>query len=161
MKIQFRDISIIAAAEKYGGTIQNFADLFFNGNYKMASKRLIKLEKTKLIKGSLHPILNLKVYYKGKMPSYHSLIAQEIYIKNVSVIDSFKTEVKLSNYKVDVLIITKDLKVYVIEIDIFNRTSEKKLQDIKTFIKTKLGKEPNIIVLRKRDIDNKQIPVLT
>lgn len=161
MKLQERDIDIINYAENGGGTIQNYADLYFKGNYKMADKRLIKLEKAKLIKGSLHPILNLKVYYKGKLPSYHHLIAQEIYIKNKDVIDSFKREVKLDKFKVDVFIITKKLNIYVIEIDIFNKTSKDKIESVEKYIKTKLNKEARIIILSKKDIDKKLIPILS
>lgn len=159
MKLQARDIDIINYAEN-GGTIQNYADLWWNGNYKMADKRLIKLEKGKLIKGSLHPILNLKVFYKGKLPSYHALIAQEVYIKNRDIIDSFKREAKLDKYKVDIFIITKKLNIYIVEIDIFNKTSKDKQEAVKKYIKTKLGKECKFIVLTKKDIDKKLIPVL-
>ena len=161
MKLQDRDCDIINHAEKIGGTIQQYADLWWNGNYKMADKRLITLEKGKLIKGSLHPILNRKVYYKKKLPSYHALIAQDIYIKNKDIIDSFKREAKLDKYQVDVLIITKKLNIYVIEIDIFNKTSKDKIEAIKKYIKIKLGKEARIIIISKKDIDKKLIPTLT
>lgn len=160
MKLQARDIDIIKYAEKGGGTIQNYADLWWNGNYKMADKRLIKLERAKLIKGSLHPILNKKVFFKGKLPSYHYLIAQDIYIKNKENIESYKREVKLDKYQVDILAITKKLNVYVIEIDIFNKTSKEKIEAVKRYIKTKLGKEAKVIILTKKDIDKKLIPIL-
>jgi len=161
MKLQARDCDIINHAEKIGGTIQQYADLWWNGNYKMADKRLIKLEKGKLIKGSLHPILNRKVFYTGKLPSYHALIAQDIYIKNRDIIDSFKREAKLDKYKVDILIITKKLNIYIVEIDIFNKTSTEKQAAVKKYVKTKLGKEARIIILTKKDIDKKLIPTLT
>jgi len=45
MRLQERDIEIINHAEKTGGTIQHYADLWWNGNYKMADKRLVTLEK--------------------------------------------------------------------------------------------------------------------
>ena len=161
MKLQERDINIINHAEQSGGTIQQFADLFFKGNYVMADKRLLKLEKGKLIKGSIHPILNRKVYHKGKLPSYHNLIAQDIYIRNKEVIQEFKREAKLDKYKVDVFIITKKLNIYIVEIDIFNKTSIEKQTAVKKYIKTKLGKEARIIILNKKDIDKKLIPALT
>lgn len=161
MKLQDRDINIINYAEQSGGTIQQFADLFFKGNYVMADKRLLKLEKAKLLKGSFHPVLNRKVYYKGKLPSYHGLVAQDVYIKNKDIIDSFKREVKLDKKVVDILIVTKKLNVYVVEIDIFNKTSTQKIDEVKRYIKTKLNKEARIIILSKKDIDRKQIPTLT
>lgn len=114
-----------------------------------------------MIKASNHPILNKKIYYKGKLPSYHSLIAQDIYIKNLEVIQEYKREAKIDKYKVDVFIITKKLNIYIIEIDIFNKTSNEKQEAIKKYIKTKLGKEAKIIILTKKDIDNKKIPLLS
>lgn len=161
MKLQDRDIEIINYAENSGGTIQQFADLFFKGNYFMADKRLLKLEKGKLIKGSLHPIVNKKVYHKGKLPSYHSLIAQDIYIRNKEVIQEFKREAKLDKRVVDIFIITKKLNIYIVEIDIFNKTSKQKVEDIKKYIKIKLNKEARIIILSKKDIDKKEILTLT
>lgn len=161
MKLQARDINIINYAEIAGGTIQNYADLFFNGDYFGADRRLLILQKNKLIKGSYHPILNKKIYFKGKIPSYHSLIAQDIYIKNIDVIQEYKREAKLDKYKVDVFIITKKLNIYIVEIDIFNKTSKEKQEAIKKYIKTKLGKEARIIILTKNDIDNKEIPILS
>ncbi len=160
MKLQTRDIDIINYGESPGGTIQNFADLFFKGNYVMADKRLLKLQKNKLIKGDLHPIINKKVYYKGKLPSYHALIAQDIYILNKEVIQEFKREAKLDKRIVDIFIITKKLNIYIVEIDIFNKTSDQKVQEIRKYIKTKLNKEPKIIVLNKKDIDRKLMPVM-
>lgn len=153
MKLQDRDVNIINYAEKYGGTIQNFADLFFNKSYVGAKRRLRILKNNKLIKGSSHPIVNKMVYYKGKMPSYHGIIAQNIYIKNKNIIQEFKREAKIDNYKVDVFIITKKLNIYIIEIDIFNKTSKEKLEAVKKYIKIKLNKEARIIVLNKSDIE--------
>lgn len=161
MKLQERDVEIINFAEKGGGTIQNYADLWWNGNYTMAAKRLLKLQSNKLIKGDNHPILNRKVYYKGKLPSFHALIAQEIYIKNKHLIQEFKREAKLDKYKVDVFIITKSLSIFIVEIDIFNKTSKEKIEAVKKYIKTKLGKDPKVIILTKKDIDKKQVPILT
>ena len=151
MKLQARDINMI----------NYYADLFFNSDYFGADRRLLILQKNKLIKASYHPILNKKIYYKGKLPSYHSLIAQDIYIKNIEVIQEFKREAKLDKYKVDVFIITKKLNIYIIEIDIFNKTSNEKQEAIKKYIKTKLGKEARIIILTKKDIDNKKVPLLS
>ena len=161
MKLQARDINMINYAEISGGTIHNYADLFFNSDYFGADRRLLILQKNKLIKASYHPILNKKIYYKGKLPSYHSLIAQDIYIKNIEVIQEYKREAKLDKYKVDVFIITKKLNIYIVEIDIFNKTSNEKQEAIKKYIKTKLGKEARIIILTKKDIDNKKVPLLS
>lgn len=161
MKLQDRDILIINHAEKYGGTIQQYADLFFNGSYNAAKHRLKILKDNKLIKVDLHPIVNKKVYFKGKIPSYHSIIAQDIFIHNQSCIQEFKREAKLDKYKVDIFIITKKLNIYAIEIDIFNKTSKEKIENVRKYIKTKLNKEANIIVLSKSDIENKSTITLS
>lgn len=161
MKLQTRDIDMINYAEHSGGTIHNYACLFFNNNYFGADRRLLILQKNKLIKASNHPILNKKIYYKGKLPSYHSLIAQDIYIKNLEVIQEYKREAKIDKYKVDVFIITKKLNIYIIEIDIFNKTSKEKIENVKKYIKTKLNKEPQIIVLNKSDIEDKDKIILS
>lgn len=128
MKLQNRDIDIINHAEKYGGTIIQYANLFFNGSYNASKHRLKILKDNKLIKSELHPIVNKKVYFKGKLPSYHGIIAQDIYIKNKDIIQEFKRETKLDNFKVDVFIITKKLNIYCVEIDIFNKTSKEKIE---------------------------------
>lgn len=152
MKLQDRDIEIINYIEKYGATIQQIAGLYFNGSYDSSRKRLKKLEDNKFIIGSLHPVLNKKVYYKKKLPSYHSIIIQEFYIKNRNIIQEYKREAKLDKYLVDALIITKDLQVYIIEVDIFNKTKKEKIDNVKKYIKDKLHKEAKIIVINKRDI---------
>lgn len=152
MKLQDRDIQIINYIEKYGGTIQQIANLFFAGSYFVAARRLIKLEKNKFIKGAIHPIINKKVYFKKKIPSYHGIIAQDIYIMNREVIQDFKREAKLDKYIVDVFIITKKLNIYIIEIDIFNKTKKEKLEAVSKYVKSKLNKTPKIIVLSKEDI---------
>lgn len=157
MKLQDRDINIINYLELNGGTIQQIADLFFNKNYYGADRRLLKLEKDKLIKGSMHPILNKKVYFKKKIPSYHKIIAEDIYIKNKDIIQEFKREAKLEKFKVDIFIITKKLNIYIIEIDIFNKTKKDKLEAVKKYIKIKLNKEARIIVLNKTDIEREII----
>ena len=154
MILQDRDVEIINYLEQNGGTIQQIGDLYFNGSYAAAKHRLRKLEQDKFIKGAKHPIINKKVYYRGKIPSYHKIIAQDIYIKNKEVIQEFKREAKLDKHIVDIFILTKKLNIYVIELDVFNKTTSKKIESVKKYIKTKLGKEARIIVFNKKDIDN-------
>ena len=98
MKLQNRDIEIINYIEEYGATIQQIADLYFAGSYESSNKRLRKLEKEKFIKGKRHPILNKKVYYKRKLPSYHSLAIQDVWIlnrKNIQVYKRGEINIKL------------------------------------------------------------------
>ncbi len=154
MILQDRDIKIINYLEQNGATIQQIGDLYFNGSYAAAKHRLRILEKERYFKGAKHPIINRKVYFKGKIPSYHKIIAQDICIKNKDVIQEFKREAKLDKYIVDIFILTKYLNIYIIEIDIFNKTTNKKIDAVKRYIKMKLGKEAKIIVLNKKDIEN-------
>jgi DNA-binding Lrp family transcriptional regulator len=153
MILQDRDVDIINYLEQNGGTIQQIGELYFNGSYAAAKHRLRKLEQDKFLKGAIHPIINKKVYYKGKIPSYHKIIAQDIYIKNKELIKEFRREVKLDKHIVDIFILTKKLNIYVIELDIFNKTTSKKIDTVKMYIKTKLGKEARVIVLSKKDIE--------
>ncbi|MPM25789.1 hypothetical protein SDC9_72289 [bioreactor metagenome] len=161
MILQDRDIKIINYLEQNGGTIQQIGDLYFSGSYDAAKHRLRKLEQDKFVKGDLHPIINKKVYFKGKMPSYHKILAQDIYIKNKDIIQEFKREVKLEKFKVDIFIITKKLNIYIIELDIFNRTSKEKQEAIRKYIKAKLNKEPRIIVLNKTAIEKQSTIALS
>lgn len=152
MKLQDRDIDIINYIEEYGATIQQIADLFFAGSYESSNKRLRKLEKDKFIKGKLHPVLNKKVYYKRKLPSYHSLAIQDVYILNRNIIQSYKREAKLDKYKVDALIITKRNNVVILEIDIWNKTKKEKVDAVKQYVKSRLHCEPFIMILNRDDL---------
>lgn len=161
MKLQDRDIEIINYIEEYGATIQQAADLFFNGSYESANKRLRKLEKNKFIKGKLHPILNKKVYYKKRMPSYHSLAIQDVYILNRNIIQSYKREAKLDKHKVDALMITNKNKVVIIEVDLFNKTKKEKIDAVKQYVRIKLHQDPFIMILNKDDlqrVEAKRLP---
>lgn len=153
MKLQDRDIEIINYIEHYGATIQQIADLYFNGSYESSNKRLRKLEKDKFIKGKLHPVLNKKVYYKRKLPSYHSLVIQDVYILNRSIIQSYKREAKLDNHIVDALIVTKKNNVVILEVDIFNKTKKEKIEAVKQYVKTRLHCLPYIMILNKENFE--------
>jgi len=152
MKLQNRDIEIINYIEEYGATIQQIADLFFNGSYESSNKRLRKLEKDKFIKGKLHPVLNKKVYYKRRMPSYHSLAIQDVYIQNRNIIQTYKREAMLDKYKVDALIITKKNNVVILEVDIYNKTKKEKIDAVKLYVKSRLHCDPFIMILNKDDL---------
>lgn len=156
MKIQDRDIEIINYIEQYGATIQQVADLYFGGSYESSNKRLRKLEKDKFIKGKLHPVLNKKVYYKRKPPSYHSLAIQDVYIQNRKNIQSCKREVVLDKYKVDALIITKRNNVVVLEVDLWNKTKKEKIDSVRQYVKSRLHCEPFFMVLNKDDLQRRE-----
>lgn len=154
MKLQARDTEIIQYLDEFkGATITQIGTLFFKGSYEATKKRLNKLEKEKLIKGTLHSILGKKVYYINKLPSFHRLIANEIRImlqQHVQILD-FKFEAKIDTYKTDALAVYKNNKVHILilEIDIFNRTKDEKLKQMREIIKNKTGVDPILIVISK------------
>lgn len=156
MKLQDRDIEIINYIKKYGATIMQIADLFFNSSYDSARKRLKKLKDNRYINSAIHPSIGKKVYYKKRIPSYHSLVIQQIYILNKKNIEVIKREVKISSYRVDALIITKNNKVVILEVELFNKTKKEKILAIKKYIKTKLQQDPKFLIVNKNNINNKK-----
>ncbi|MDS0526077.1 hypothetical protein NNC19_10330 [Clostridium sp. SHJSY1] len=61
----------------------------------------------------------------------------------------FKREFRIGKFKVDGLLVTKDKRVVVIEVDIFNRTSKEKISKVKASLKSKLGVDVNVVVVSK------------
>lgn len=155
MMIQDRDIEIINYVEEYGATIQQVADLFFNGSYVTAKKRLKKLQDEKFLKGKRHPVLNKKVYYKRRMPSYHALAIQDVCIQNRNVIQSYKREAKLDKHQVDALIVTKGNHVVILEIDLFNKTKKEKIEAVNQYVRNKLQQEPYFMILNRSDLQSR------
>lgn len=158
MNLQDRDINIINYLEEFkGATIDQVATLFFKGSYEAAKKRLKILENSKHIKGDMHEVLGKKVYFISKLTSYHRIITNDIRIEllqHVEVID-FKFEAKINNFKVDALCVYKvsDLvKILIVEVDIYNRTTDKKILIVENEIKNKIGIAPRTIIfsLHKR-----------
>jgi len=165
MKLQVRDIEIINYLEEFkGATIEQIAKLYFKGSYEASKKRLKVLETSKEIKGCMHHMINKKVYYLIKIPSYHRIITNEIRIillQNVEVI-SFKYEAKINKYKIDALCVYKktELAILLIEVDIYNRTKSEKIQIAGKDIKMKTGIEPTILIIclyGRRERENKKI----
>jgi hypothetical protein len=153
MRLQDRDTLIIKYLTQYkGGTIEQIAKLYFNGSYEACKKRLAILENNNYIKGSLHEILGKKVYYINKIPSFHKIVTNDIRIilmQSTELID-FKTEVKINKYKIDALCVYKlnnVVKILIVEVDIFNRTKEEKLNKAKEELRIKTGVNPSAVVV--------------
>jgi hypothetical protein len=153
MRLQDRDTLIIEYLNDYkGATIDQISKLYFKGSYEACKKRLAILENNKYIKGSWHEILGKKVYYTVKIPSFHKIITNDIRIllmQSTELID-FKTEVKINNYKIDALCVYKlngMVKILIVEVDIFNRTKEEKLNTVKEELKKKTGVIPSAVVV--------------
>lgn len=130
MKLTERDINIINfITENQGATIEQLQELFFP-SYDMAAKRLKLLEYNKFLKACIHPVLGKKVYYLKKIPSFHSLVISEIAILLRDKIKFMQREYKIKNNQVDCIIILKTGKIIILEIDIFNKTKDKKIDDV-------------------------------
>ena len=56
---------------------------------------------------------------------------------------------KIDKYKVDALIITKKKQVIILEVDIFNKTSNEKVRNVKSAIINKLGIGAEVIIITK------------
>lgn len=145
MRLTNRDIKIINFIDNYkGATIEQIRILFFP-SYDMAKKRLKILRDNNYIKCVIHPILNKKVYYLKKVPSYHTLVINEVQILLKERIIDFKRE-----FKVDGLLVTRDKKVVVVEVDIFNRTSKEKINKVKEWLKSKLKVDVRVVVAKEK-----------
>ena len=130
MKLTNRDINIINFIEKnQGATIKQMQNLFFP-SYDVAANRLNILKINKYIKVQVHPILGKKVYYLKKIPSFHTLVITDVVILMRDKLEFMQREYKIKNNKVDCLFILKEGKIIVLEVDIFNRTKDKKIEEV-------------------------------
>jgi len=130
MKLTDRDINIINFIEKNQGvTIEQIHKLYFP-SYDVAADRLKILSDSKFLKVQLHPILGKKVYYFKKMPSFHTLIITDVTILLQNKLEFMEREYKIKNNKVDCIFILKEGKLLIVEVDIFNKTSDKKINEI-------------------------------
>lgn len=130
MKLTDRDIEIINfITVNQGATIEQLQELFFP-SYSMTAKRLKLLEDNKFLKSCVHPVLGKKIYYLKKVPSFHSLVISDIAIHFKDKIKFMEREYKIKNNQVDCIFILKEGKIIVLEVDIFNRTKDKKINDV-------------------------------
>lgn len=149
MKITKRDIDIITFIETYqGATIEQIQQLFFP-SYATSKNRLKILSDNNYLRAAKHPILNKLVYFKDKLPSYHTIIINQVQILLKDRIIEFKREFKVGKFAVDGLMVLKGGKVVVVEVDIFNRTSEAKITKIKSILGQRLGVDIIILIINK------------
>lgn len=150
MKLTNRDVNIINFIEKNrGATIEQLQTLFFP-SYDMASKRLKKLADNKFLKVQPHPVLGKKVYYLKKIPSFHSLVINDVAILLKDKIKFMEREYKIKNNVVDCIFILKE-GIIVLEVDIYNRTSENKIKEVlSTLVETKTKVEFWIVCKEER-----------
>lgn len=132
MKLTDRDTKIINfITENQGATIEQLQELFFP-SYDMAAKRLKLLENNKFLKACIHPILGKKVYYIKKIPSFHSLVISEVAILLRDKIKFMQREYKIKNNQVDCIFILRTGKIIILEVDIFNKTKDIKIDNVLT-----------------------------
>lgn len=130
MKLTNRDVDITNFIEKnQGATIEQIQKLFFPG-YVVAANRLKILRDNKFIKVQVHPVLGKKVYYLKKLPSFHSLVITDVVILLKDKLDFMQREYKIKKHQVDCIFILKGGKIIILEVDIFNRTKDKKIDEV-------------------------------
>lgn len=161
MQLTARDTEIIKwVTDNRGATIEQINKLFFS-NYTTCSIRLKKLSDNGFLKVKVHPVMSKKVYYIKKLPSFHSLVLNDFIIKYKEYIKLVQREYKLKNYIVDGLIILNSDKLIIVEIDIWNKTSDDKLNGIIGLMKqNKIGYELWVVSKRERNKKLKEVNYL-
>jgi len=156
MKLTNRDVNIINFIEKnQGATIDQIQKLFFTG-YFVTANRLRILNNNKFIKSQVHPILGKKVYYLKKIPSYHSLIITDVTILLKDKLDFMQREYKIKNNQVDCIFILKRGIILILEVDIFNRTKDKKINEIINTLNEKKAKFEFLIITKHKVQEKKK-----
>lgn len=132
MKLTNRDLEIIDHLEAVGGaTIEQINALFFP-SYTRASQRLKQLSKNKFIKAHIQPTIGKLTYYTDKMPSYHTLVINEILIVLTGKYKGYKRPKKpiAKHLQPDLIVQLKNGKYLMFEIEIFNKVSDKRIEYI-------------------------------
>ena len=161
MRLTERDYQIIKfISDNNGATIEQLQLLFFP-SYNMCSKRMKKLADNNMIKECIHPTLNKKVFYNKKIPSYHLLVINQIVILLKDKLQYYEREYPVDKFKVDCMLLMKNNHVVVVEVDLFNRTSESKTKKVYDKI-AKLDKEACILIVSKfkRRIKDKKMNII-
>lgn len=153
MKLTNRDVEILNFLDKVkGATIEQIQIMFFP-SYDTAKRRLRQLKENNFLKCAIHPVLNKKIYYIKRLPSYHSIIINHVCILLKDKIYRVQKEFKIDKYKVDALLVLKDKTIVILEVDIFNRTTEEKYINIKKVMDSK-KLEFKMLVVEKRKNKN-------
>lgn len=149
MKLTSRDINIINFIENIqGASIEQIQYVFFP-SYNTAKRRLRLLKENGFLKSAIHPVLNKKIYYTKRLPSYHSIVINHICILLRDDIIKVEREFKIGKLKVDALLVLKNKNIIILEVDIFNRTSKEKYINIKKVLDSQ-GLNFKMVVVEKR-----------
>jgi len=148
MKLTNRDIDIINFIGKnLGATIDQMQKLYFP-SYDVAANRLKILNNNKFLKVTVHPVLGKKVYYLKKIPSFHSLVITDVTILLKDKLEFMQREYKIKNNTVDCIFILKKGIILIVEVDIFNRTKDKKINEIISSLNEKKMKFEFLIITK-------------
>ena len=165
MRLTDRDYEIINfIMNNNGATIEQLHKMFFP-SYNMCSKRMKKLADNGAIKECMHPTLNKKVFYYKKIPSYHSLIINDLVIQLKDKLQYYEREYPIDKFKIDCIMLFENNHIIAVEIDLFNRTSENKVKKVYDKI-TQLDKTASVLIVskckRKDKLDgkNKKINII-
>ena len=165
MRLTDRDYEIINfIMNNNGATIEQLHKMFFP-SYNMCSKRMKKLADNGAIKECMHPTLNKKVFYYKKIPSYHSLIINDLVIQLKDKLQYYEREYPIDKFKIDCMMLFNNNHIIAVEIDLFNRTSENKVKKVYDKI-TQLDKAASVLIVSKckrmdkLDCKNKKINMI-
>ena len=113
----------------------------------------------------MHSTLNKKVYYYKKIPSFHSLIINELVIQLMDKLQYYEREYPIDKFKIDCMMLLNNNHIIAVEIDLFNRTSENKVKKVYDKI-TQLDKSASVLIVSKckrmdkLDCKNKKINMI-
>ena len=153
MRLTNKDRYIINFIEKAKGASIEQIQIMFFPSYDTAKRRLRQLKENNFLKCAIHPVLNKKIYYIKRIPSYHSIVINHVCILLKNEIFKVEREFKIGRLKVDALLVLKNKNIIILEVDIFNRTSKEKYMNIKKVLDSK-GLKFKMIVVEKRKNKN-------
>lgn len=155
-----RDNQIIEFLNQYKcATTSTISDLFFNGSRRPTTRRLKHLKEHGFIKSSQEFVSVEQVHYINKKPSQlkHSCICSQ-FVSKMKIENNIikeKIEFKIGSVRADILLITEEPKIYLIEV------CNTKPFDLNKYIKLKrsmIWKDifpifPDIIVISDKKIN--------
>lgn len=158
-----RDRKVLSYIEDYKSiSLNQITNIFFNGSYETARRRMKQLEEMGLVKSIRNNLLNNKVYYIEKISTDHNLLITEflsIIKSHGGEIEEFKIQPQYMNGKIRPdakIIFSYNNLVYfnLLEVDLTHYTSNSKMQKYESLYKTgevqsdNYGAVPRIVIAR-------------
>lgn len=159
--LTYKDNKILEFVNEYGGiTIQQAFKLFFNTKYgyDTARRRLKLLHEAGFLKVDRDFTTDLKIYYKNKKPSSHSIILLNFYtelINKGAEVILFQREFKVIGARADAVIIYKIHgvgRIILVEVDLQHKTKITKYEKCfeSKYFQQKYNTFPMIVLIEKR-----------